>query len=164
MVTKKNEVTPQVEETSLERVISKDQYQSIASFQDALRLAEEAYGELSRSDEFGDGFTKLDDKDKLVNVPFLILDSTIALSKEFTRNGEPGAYVAFRVVTEDAKKYIVVDGSTGICAQIQEWRTKSNRRGGFVAMHGLRKSEYTYTDDKGDTSPAVTYYLDESGS
>ncbi len=121
------------------------------------------YGELTSSDQFGDGFTMLEDKDKLLGVPFLILDSSVTASKDFTRNGEPTQFVAFRAVTRPGEKFIVIDGSTGVCTQLIEWRTKTGRRGGFVCQKGMRKSEYVYRDDKGDESPATTYYLDESG-
>lgn len=156
--------TDSVPTTEIERLISKDQFASVASWDDALALARETYGELMSSDQFGDGFTMLDNKDKLLDNPFLILDSSVTDSKEFTRNGEPAAFVAMRVVTKGGDKFIVIDGSTGLCNQLIEWRTKTGRRGGFVCMHGLRKSEYTYTDPNGDTSPATTYYLDESGT
>lgn len=155
---------PTEETTAIERLISKDQFASITSFEQALELARTTYGELTSSSEFGDGFTMLEDKDKLLNVPLLILDSSVTTSKDFTRNGEPTQFVALRIVTKPGEKFIVIDGGTGVCTQIMEWRTKTGRRGGFVCQKGLRKSEYSYVDDKGDTSPATTYYLDESGT
>ncbi len=157
------QVHPEDMTTDLERMISKDQFANINSFEAALALAEEVYGELIMSDTMGDGFRLLDNKMELVGKPFIILDTSLTESEKFKRNGKPGMFTTMKVVTQDDRKYVVVDGGAGICNQIQEWRAKTNRRGGFFARHGLNVSEYTYTDGDGNESPAQTFYLDESG-
>lgn len=164
MVTKKTQETNTVAADALVRAISKDQFAGIGSFDDALALALDIYGELVTSDQLGDGFKLLDNKDLLVGVPFIVLDTSIVESDKFSRNGEAATFVTMRVVTDRGDKYVVVDGGTGICEQVKEWRTKFNKRGGLVCRRGLSKSEYDYTDDKGNTSLAATYYIDEQGA
>lgn len=149
--------------TLTERVVSKDQLASVTSFDDALALMQEAYGVVTRSDEFGDGFNVLEDKMKLVGVPFAIIDSSLHESKEIMRDGKPAIFSVLRVMDKDSRKWVITDGSTGICEQIKEWRAKTGRRGGFVAMKGLRVSQYDYQDEKGNVTKASTFYLDESG-
>lgn len=171
MVTKKNtdaESTELVKEAipdaGLERLINKKGFQSITSFDDAVRLAEEVYARLVRSDEMGDGFSMLENKDRLIGEPFIIMDSSISFSDKFRdQDGNPSPFVIIRVVTKGDKKYVVVDGSTGICRQVMELIDEHEQRGGFVCLKGLRKSEYTVSQSDGSESEATTYYIDESG-
>lgn len=90
-------------------------------------------------------------KDKLIGEAFFILDWRF-------NTGDQGEFVSLRVVTKRGVKYIVNDGSTGIFAQIQKAATKVD--GGIACRHGLRRSDYTYTDQKGAERPASTYYID----
>lgn len=153
--------------TAVERVVSKAQLTEIKSWEDALAVAEEAYGKLATSDELGDGFMLLkgdDQKATLVGVPFLFMTMTISESDEITRDGKPTEYVTARVVTKDSKKYILVDGGTGVFQQCKDWMDKNpGKRGGLVALYGLTRSDYKYTNEKGDQTPATTFYIDEAG-
>lgn len=113
-------------------------------------------GDIVSASEFGNGFAVLETKDKgqLVGVPFIILDWTL-------REGDNGDYVSLEIVTQDNRKLIVNDGSTGILKQIRDIAETGDTRAIYVKK-GLRKSEYTYTDGEGKQKPAVTFYLDTS--
>lgn len=143
--------------TEIETKISNDALAEITSFDDALALLTEVYGENAvavASEVMGDGFAMLTDKDKLIGVAF------VAVSWNFSI-GDHGEFVAMKVVTVENKKLIVIDGSTtGICAQMSEYSAKTGKYHGLVVKNGLRRSDYTYTDEQGKETPATTYYLD----
>jgi hypothetical protein len=106
------------------------------AFADAVAIAEQLYGGVQElAEEFGSGFQLLADKTTLVGKKFLLLKWT------FT-NGDHGVFCSAAVVTVDGGKYIVNDGSTGICTQLREYSIKHGRFGGFVATRGLRASQY----------------------
>lgn len=140
--------------------LSNDALASISSFDDALTLLRETYGEnavVVASEVMGDGFAMLTDKNRLIGMAFLVVTWNFTV-------GDHGEFVAARIVTADNKKYILTDGSTGICAQLSDFTAKHNRQHGMVVEKGLRRSDYTYTDAEGKESPATTYYLDLSAS
>lgn len=123
---------------------------------------------LDASEQIGDGWHVLDDKDQLINVPFVITDYKFAEGR-FTdkKTGEKTQFVILRVVTREALttagktgKWIVTDGSTGIKDQMGEWVTKKGidldaDKVPALFCQGLTRSDY-FTPD-GD--PAHTYYL-----
>lgn len=128
----------------------------IKSFDDALALlGPENF--VNVGEVLGDGFETLDKKDKLVDVPFIVIKT-----KEVDGDWG-GTFSVIHLVTESNKKYVLLDGSTGIHKQLGELR---ERFGGdvppLVCKHGLRRSDYEYTDEQGQTKPATTYYLDTS--
>lgn len=127
-----------------------DDLRSIASFQDAVRLIETEMGGtlIDASQEIGDGFTMLDDKDKLINVPF------VALQWRFTPGDFGKQYVIMRVVTESGDKYVITDGGTGLAQQMASFTERTKRTGGLLVKRGLRKSEYDNEFGHG-----VTHYL-----
>lgn len=127
---------------------------NIASFADAMALLGEA--PLSADSELGDGFSILENKDRLVDVGCLFL------SWSFSAGKYAEEFVSCRVVTVENQKYVVNDGGTGIREQLREFTdSHDGRTGGLLARHGLRKSEYEYADpDTGEMKPAVTYYID----
>lgn len=100
------------------------------------------------------------DKDTLINKPMIILAWNFS-------QGNFGEFVAVKVRTADGL-YVFTDGSTGIYEQIARYQERLIASDGwdkFVASgmmvpKGLRKSEYTYTDEDGKEVPAVTYYID----
>lgn len=156
--------TPTDEGTvAVQHKISAAQLSEVVSFDDALRLMEETYGEGAvalASDALGDGFSLLEEKDQLIGVPCAFISWRESL-------GDFGPFVAARVVTQDNRKVVIIDGGSGIYAQLSEFSQKFGRDGGLVARKGLRRSDYTYTDtDKksGETveRPATTYYIDTS--
>ncbi len=108
-----------------------------------------------------DGIVSLDivkEKDSLIGVPFLI--------KSWRFNeGKYGEFVSAEIVFENGNLAVLNDGSTGIAQQLREVtdnRTKAGHplpQAGRMVKGGLTRSDYTYVDDKGNDTPAVTYYL-----
>lgn len=131
---------------------------AINTFEDALNLARELYGaeNLVTADQvLGNGFRLLKDKAQLIGKAF------IALSWRFNP-GDFGEFVSMLVVTEDGGKYIVNDGSTGVCQTLASYTNATGRHGGMVARNGFTVSNYEYEDEKGEKHPASTYYIDTS--
>lgn len=123
--------------------LNDDTLRSIGSsgdaFADALALAEAAFGGVEVvTDIMGNGFTLLpkDDKAKLVGEKLLFL-------KWGFSDGDFGLFTSVAVVTGKGEKYIVNDGSAGICGQLHQYTIKSGRFGGLIAPRGLRESTYT---------------------
>lgn len=126
---------------------------SIASFDDAIALLKSAGVELHDSSEFGDGFEVVD-KANLVDVPFVILGMKFA-EGEFGGDG----FVVIHLVTEDGRKCIITDGSTGVCKQARKYAEKG-LVAGVVFRNGLIRSDYKWTDPSdGREKPATTFYL-----
>lgn len=110
------------------------------------------------SEHYGTGF-EVAEKDVLVGKPFVILQSAFYESDFDTQDG---VFVTLYVVTEDQNKWIINDGSTGICAQMlriakREGITPGHKVVGPSALmvkRGLTRSEYTNEHGAG-----VTFYL-----
>lgn len=140
--------------------LSDEALTGITSFDDALALLAETYGgsEIKVASEvLGDGFGLLDSKDKhkLVGVMLVLVNWSFHI-------GENGEFVVARLVTENNQKLILTDGSQGICKQLSTYSANSGKYAAMVVKQGLRRSDYTYTDDKGEEKSATTYYLDVS--
>jgi hypothetical protein len=105
------------------------------------------------------GFVKLDDKSKLINIPFFI-------RKLWFTEGEMGQFVVMQIVTKypiktdsgETSTVIVTDGSTGICNQLRESVMDTGKTTGIIVRNGLRVSQYTADTDEGPKL-AETYYL-----
>lgn len=138
---------------------TREDYRAIESLEDAMALAAQMHGSVVEADqELGDGFTLINDKKSLIGVPMVFLEWDF-------HAGDFGTFVTVRAVTRVdgvTKKFIFNDGSTGIRETLQEFTAQTGRRGGLIARHGLRVSEYEFTNDKGETSPAETFYIDTS--
>lgn len=121
---------------SLQQFADDQDLRSIQSYDDAMQLAE-ALNEtvMDITEELGSGFALLQDKDKLIKSPFVIIQW------RFTA-GDFGGFVSAAVVTKGGDKFIINDGSTGIMAQLMELSQKHKRFGGLRVQMGLRKSEY----------------------
>ena len=138
--------------------INAEQLRGVSSFDDALALMRETYGDSAialASEVLGDGFALTDNKDQLCGVG-------LAFISWLKSDGDFGDFLAARVVTEDGRKFVITDGSTGIYQQLMTFAQERGRMGGLVAKNGLRRSDYTYTDSEGKERPAVTYYIDTS--
>lgn len=142
--------------------VSEDVLANITSFDDALAVVNEVFGgSIIEADKvLGTGFAVLDDKNRLIGVPFV----AVKIDQHDSDKSDLGKFVSLHVVTQDGRKYIVNDGSTGIYAQIQELWTRKPELVGLPLMvrRGLRRSDYTYMDESGKAKPATTYYLDTS--
>ena len=130
----------------------------VRSFEDAIALlAGAGVAVVDYSEEYGDGFTLLkgnDDKQKLVNEPFVILGIKLATGDY----GDGEEFAILHVVTKSNQKFILVDGGSGICAQAIAMIDRGHSAGVYVP-NGLRRSDYEYVDEKGKRSPASTFYL-----
>lgn len=108
------------------------------------------------TDVMGTGFAVVDDKAPLLDIPFVIV-------KYGVHKGDKGLFTTIHVVTEDGRKLIVNDGSTGIHAQLLQYKEESGRVCPLYVPRGLRMSEYDYEDLRtGEVSRARTYYLNTS--
>ena len=146
-------MTEAPESGAVQKRINPAQYREINSWDDALRLAQEQYGDVqAASSAIGDGFALLttEQKQQLVGVPCLFLSWSFSASEVGER--------------DDARKVVVNDGSSGVYQQLKDYTTESGRDGGLIVARGLRRSDYTYTvtegKDAGKEKPATTYYLD----
>lgn len=138
--------------------LTDDDLLSIKSFGDALNLVTEKVGEgnvLVADEILGNGFRLLENKDALIDVPFLII------SWDF-HNGDFGEFATVHLVTNEDKKYVINDGSSGIRDQLMSVTSNKNVYGPMMVKGGLRRSDYEYEDEKGNKTPAKTYYLDVS--
>lgn len=112
--------------------------------------------------DYGNGFVLLPNKDQLVGKPFLIIQW------RFNDGDYAQKFVSAAVVTENGDKFILNDGGSGICAQlVRVTKTrlakgqKQTAQSALICRNGLTRSDYTYVNDKGEKTPAVTYYLAE---
>lgn len=162
-------VAPTTSETRVElwngARVTDDDLRSITSFGDVLDLFGGEY--VDAAQEFGTGFAICDNKDTLIGQTFAIIDARL------NPNGNFGEFVSMLVVTEDNRKMVVNDGSTGIREQLIGIMAKTNRDSGtqrrpIVVRKGLRRSDYEVElPDPRDPAKTVltkasTYYLDLS--
>lgn len=139
---------------------SVEELAGISSFEEALNLATEKHGAESvarASEQIGDGFKLLENKDQLCGVPMLIMAWDFHM-------GDHGEFVSAKVVTKDNNKFIVNDGSSGLRDQLMAYSAKTGSQTNLFCDKGLRRSDYKYTDEDGTEKPATTYYLDTSAS
>jgi hypothetical protein len=139
-----------------------DTLQAIASFDDALRLlADTETPIVDASQVIGNGFAILNDKAILQGIKVLFL------SWRFNR-GDMGVFASVNVIAQMPGmnvpgKFILNDGSTGICRQLVQYTSKTGRWGGLMVSKGLRRSDYQFSDPTdGSLKNATTYYLDTS--
>jgi len=110
--------------------------------------------------DYGSGFTVCEDKRQLIGVPLVIIQWRFSA-------GDYGTMVNAAVMTQDGRKLIVNDGSTGIMQQlldVTDKRAEKNHptpQAGLLVKEGLTVSDYTFTDAKGETAPASTFYLSQ---
>lgn len=153
-----------------------EQLREASSFEDFVNLAREQYDSIDVASEvLGDGFALLKEegKHRLVGVPLMFM------SWAFYKGDYGSNFVAARIVARNedgsATKYIVNDGSTGICDTLAAYTKTTGKTGALFAKHGLRASAYVYCTECGsvvdptvdtghlkDHKKATTYYIDTS--
>lgn len=129
----------------------------IDSFESALSLVTGTLGApVLASEELGDGFALLTDKDRLIGQAMIILQFAFHESDKGT-NGE---FVSMHVVTRGGEKFIVNDGGSGIYAQLRDYVNTHPGAplGGILVAKGLRRSDYIHPEHGAST----THYLDTS--
>lgn len=133
------EIIPIVHETSLTDDVMRSIGQSGNAFADAMAIAEQlGVAVVDIAEEIGTGFQLLpkEQKGTLVGVPFIILRWRI-------HDGDfDSVFASASLVTEDGRKLIVVDGSTGICEQLRSLMLKTGRASWVRCPRGLRASQY----------------------
>lgn len=102
------------------------------------------------------------EKKILVNVPFILATWTVSKPGEGDNGGQ---YIVCRGITKDGRRFRFADGSTGIFKQLAKLTHERVVNGsatpnaGLLVPGGLTVSQYDYTDEKGKTTKAETYYL-----
>ena len=157
MVDKKVEET---KGTAVEMVdgLAENELREIVDFSTVIRTLGDQT--VNISDVLGTGFSVLEKNEKmrLCNVPMVIVKYGEHLSEE-TGN----LFASIHVVTEDGGKWIVNDGSTGICVQLRELKQAAGRVCPLYVPKGLRVSEYDYFDEaEKRNKKARTFYLNTS--
>ena len=105
----------------------------------------------------------VEDKDTLVGKPFLIT------AWRETSDGDFGAFVSVLAITQDNRRIVFNDGSTGIRLQLQELALKGITSR-VLCKDGLRRSDFRFDEKTGDivkrsdpryaeSKSAKTYYL-----
>jgi hypothetical protein len=139
--------------------ISRDQLAEMENFADAIKALQALGGEVINSDILGDGFSLLKEKEKLVGVPLMFVTWNFS-------QGDFGEMVSARVIAEfpnnNYVKYVINDGSTGMYQQLRDATDRHPDVRMLFAKRGLRKSDFTYVDEKGTKKPATTFYIDTS--
>lgn len=149
--------------------MSDDVLRDINSWEQAIAALRMQFGDeilADIADELGTGFAVADDttKRQLVGVPMLLVGWTFNL-------GNWGEFVSMLAITQDGRKVVVNDGSTGIKEQLSEYTARTGKYAGLRVRHGLRESTYDIDaetkipvtrDFIGATEEAHTFYLDTS--
>jgi hypothetical protein len=155
-------IVPEVMHENTPVLYHTDDLARVTTFEEAVALAAQVSGGevLAADTELGDGFAVLESKDKrtLIGVPLMFMEWQF-------NQGDMGEFVSARVAAKQGNgvgKYIINDGSTGIYRQLQEFSKRTGRSTGLYARHGLRVSDYKYTDNEGKEKPASTFYIDTS--
>jgi len=147
-------------EVSITGEMTDDLAASFSTLEDALAYFNAGVGVVAVEDVLGDGYEILRDKSRLVNMPFLIIDWKEIL-------GDTGPYTTIRLITSDARRYRLSDGSSGIHKQLSTMTSQHGLSGGVSVKGGLRKSTFWLdrddrvvdADDPDATRMASTYYL-----
>lgn len=134
---------------------------AIGTLADALSMLADAGINADDFKDYGNGFTICKDKRTLLGKPLVVIQW------RFSKGKYDDDFVSAALITESGEKVILNDGSTGIREQL---RTVTKRRlsagasesaahAGLTVRNGLTVSEYTYTNEKGEETPAQTYYF-----
>ena len=140
---------------SMPALFDDDALGNITSFDDAMNALAVAPEDVN---EYGNGFDIVEDKRTLIGVPFVVLQWRFS-------EGDYGVFVSAAIVTEDGRKLILNDGSTGIrefLETVTRKRVASGHqypRAGLTARKGLRVSDYEFIGDDGKAKPASTFYF-----
>jgi len=145
-------------------LLSREELQAIQSWEDIAQILDTKGVEVEMADvALGDGFSVLstDDKAQLVGRPMILIEWRF-------NQGNMGQFASMRAVVKtgelptDIRKVIINDGSTGIMQQLKKFTEETGKTTGLIIRHGLKRSDYTWEDDKGVEHPGTTYYIDTS--
>lgn len=132
-----------------------DILREIQTIEDVFSVFEKAGIEVvDAASMLGDGFELLKDKTRLVGAELMVVKFATGLK------GDHGNFSAAHVVTRAGEKFVIVDGSTGINAQLEKYAASAHAGKPIYLKSGLVKSDYDYVDEKtGEQKPATTFYL-----
>lgn len=125
-----------------------DQVKSFAEL--AHLMAAAGMTAVGANDAFNGGF-QLVDKASMKDIPHIVMDW------KFSQGRYNEDFVIVRGMTEDDRKVVYNDGSTGIRQQLKDYEKAHGKRP--IHSMGLRESTYEYTDANGITGPATTWYI-----
>lgn len=151
--------TDAANEVAQRTLFSDDELAELHSTSDVNELLANAGIVPESFDDYGSGFSVLEDKRQLIKVPFYILEWRV-------NAGDMGEFTSLVAMTERGDKYVVNDGSTGIHEQLAAVVKRREAKGitgpalraGLVVRKGLRVSDYEVEID-GKMSKASTFYL-----
>lgn len=138
--------------TRTERMFNDDSLRALQTFDDV--IAALSGDVVDARTEIGSGFEVLDNKERLLGVPFICVEWSFPM-------GDYGPFAAVTIVTKSGEKLILNDGSmkSGLGQQLQDYTARTGKRTGLLCNKGLTVSRYTYVNEKGEPSPAATYYI-----
>ena len=133
---------------------------TLGSFDEAIRIAQDAWGEtISADEELGDGFELVKDKNDLAGLPMVILEWKFIKPKD--TDPSQRTYVTVRAMVKQRNgqpwKVVFNDGSDpGIAAQLAEITKRSGmqRYGNLTVPSGIRRSDY-----KNEHGAGTSWYL-----
>lgn len=140
-----------------DHVLTDEMLRNITSFADLQKLFTDGDAVSLDISQFGTGFTIADGNAKRS----LVGQDLAIVAWKFT-DGNFGEFVTLFAVTAVGARWIINDGSAGIYKQmrgIAENLPQTDRQVVIRCPKGLTVSEYTYVDDKGEETPARTFYL-----
>lgn len=139
-----------------ERQFDALQLGQITSFEDALAAFDQS--EVDSIDNYGDGFTLADKEIKygLIGMPFVIL-SHEEREGDYERDGQKESFAVVRVVTQDGRKFMLTDGSTGLRDQLRLIRHQRGTCVGLICRKGFQPNpDYVHPE----FGKATTFRID----
>lgn len=154
-----------------------DELRSLESAADAIAHLREQFGEegvIDAADILGTGFERVEDdeavKRSLCEIPFVLYYWAFSMGEYVNAEGQRTDFVTMFILTDDGRRLIVTDGSTGVARELAKITDKTGRQHGLILRRGLRKSDYRIAmvdgvkkavprNYEGDTEPATTFYL-----
>lgn len=141
--------------------IDKTRLRDIETFNNAIDLLHEvkALTDDQVTELTGFGLMPGNHKEKLVGVPFVIIEFDFRIGNENSR------YVECSIITTRDSRYLLRDSSRGICAQLTDLYNERvasdhpNPNLGYYARKGLTFQEFPYTKPNGEYVKPRTYYL-----
>jgi len=158
---KQNAASESADSTDSTELAVRRSWGELSSAEDVKAALLNAFGTITQGKELLGNEFESGEKEKLLGVPFVILEYGFALSDKIKRNDQAVEYAWIRGINMNTmEKVAFSDGSTGIYNQLRDFYDRTSQAGGIYCNNGLRVSRYDYTDNEGTTTEAATFYLD----
>lgn len=143
------------------RIITDSDLKALSTFTDAYRLLGTLGVDVHDANvEVGTGFKLTKNKDMLLGIPFIMVEWDFYDGDFVNPDSDANEFVAITLVTEDGGKYIITDGSTGLCQELRDYTDRhEGRRQGLLCKDGLRVSRYDHNVPGSKEGPDATYYI-----